>query len=470
MLVAALLLVGPATRPAAAIVGGTPAGVIHAPWQAGITIGSTLCGGAIVGDRTVVTAAHCVVGADGSTPVVPGDVLVTAGASDLLHPAASAGAQQRAVGSVVVHPYYSRAEWQDDVALLRLATPLNLGAEGVRSIPLVPTMTDPVPGTAATITGYGQSQVGTGLSSDGLLRAARATIAESDDRNCSLQGGGAVHVCVTPGASGSCYGDSGGPLTAGSPAVLLATVEGGISPGCGVAGNRYANLAAPELRAFVDGETAIPIAPRGGDGTPDPPRLAGPARVGETLSCLPGTWTGSPSFTYTFSGGGRVQAGATSNYALGPADAGRQIACAVTARNAGGAVTARAAPSMPVALPALPAATATPRRPAVTTFSLKCRHRRCRLSLDVADPASATIAPRLRVTSVQPVRICRRGRCRDRSAWRTLRARRPGPAVGRFRATTSGLRRGRVEFRVTAISAVSGLRSQVAKRRAWVRP
>ncbi len=68
--------------------------------------------------------------------------------------------------------------------------------------------------------------------------------------------------------------------------------------------------------------------------------------VGQTLSCEPGVWSNSPTFTYVFidSRGGRVlQEGSSSTYALAAADIGRSILCEVLAANAGGTGVERTA-------------------------------------------------------------------------------------------------------------------------------
>ena len=61
--------------------------------------------------------------------------------------------------------------------------------------------------------------------------------------------------------------------------------------------------------------------------------------VRETLSCEPGGWSNSPTFTYVFidSNDGEVlQQGPSPTYTLTKADIGRSILCEVLAANAGG--------------------------------------------------------------------------------------------------------------------------------------
>ena len=44
------------------IVGGEAAGAGEWPWQAFVTVGSRECGGTIISDKCVLTAAHCTQG------------------------------------------------------------------------------------------------------------------------------------------------------------------------------------------------------------------------------------------------------------------------------------------------------------------------------------------------------------------------------------------------------------------------
>jgi hypothetical protein len=75
-----------------------------------------------------------------------------------------------------------------------------------------------------------------------------------------------------------------------------------------------------------------------------PPQVSGNPAVGETLSCSPGTWSGSPApaFTYRWvrDPGRPTEAGielaATSTYDVVAEDAGHPLACEVTATNGAG--------------------------------------------------------------------------------------------------------------------------------------
>ena len=102
-----------------------------------------------------------------------------------------------------------------------------------------------------------------------------------------------------------------------------------------------------------------------------PQNTAPPAISGtQTLTCNPGTWTGSPAPTLTIEwlrDGTVIATGAT--YALTAADAGHVITCRVTATNQGGSATATSDPVNPPApVPtAIPTPVATPKPIATPT-------------------------------------------------------------------------------------------------------
>jgi surface antigen len=91
----------------------------------------------------------------------------------------------------------------------------------------------------------------------------------------------------------------------------------------------------------------------------DPPRItggvkAGEARVGDALSCDPGTWTAtpSPSFEYRWLRGASQIAAATSEgYEVQPADEGHALVCEVRAANDAGSAALTSTPVQVATLP-----------------------------------------------------------------------------------------------------------------------
>jgi hypothetical protein len=89
-----------------------------------------------------------------------------------------------------------------------------------------------------------------------------------------------------------------------------------------------------------------------------PPSISGTPAVGNTLTCLEGSWTNSPTgFTYQWNRDGAPIAGATGQtYVVQAADQGHTLTCTVTASNAAGSSSPSTSAGLLVPLP--PAAAA----------------------------------------------------------------------------------------------------------------
>lgn len=210
-LLAALLAAGSGAAVLAAqprIVGGTVAAANAWPWQVQISNGGKhWCGGALLSERWVVTAAHCVQGQSVDTMEVR--------AGSLLR---EVGGQTRAVQRGIFHPDFGIAATYDhDIALLELAAPVNLAAStqaiaplrSFEEVVLAPT------GTLATVTGWGTT--GQGIYASNLLQASMPLWSAPE---CRLHTGFMATeitdnmLCAGELAGGkdACQGDSGGPL------------------------------------------------------------------------------------------------------------------------------------------------------------------------------------------------------------------------------------------------------------------
>jgi len=207
--------------------------------------------------------------------------------------------------------------------------------------------------TAVNVAGFGQEDPLT-EELNGTLNLIRMEIVPSQE--CGGEAD-ALFVCARVPDGSVCFGDSGSGLTtSGSPATL-AGVTNTVEEKCadGALGG-FANVAAPEIRDFIEGSETPPRAPRGGAGL----TIRGIVMAGHSLMCEPGSWTNSPTVTYTYidsTGGQVLQSGSSDTYALTAADVGHTILCEVKAANAGGTAIVRSMP-LPAVEPA-PASTIT---------------------------------------------------------------------------------------------------------------
>ena len=214
-LVVAALCAAMAAAPAAGVVGGAaPADPAAWPWAVALLdaanpdpVAAEVCTGTLIRGEWVLTAAHCVVGADGGV-ADPAGVQVGAGAADL---AALTPDRRLPVSRVVVYPGYTPSRFGRDVALLRLARPSGL---------------PPAALGAGFRTGSLKGWVaGFGLGDGGATTLLTGRISVSTPRACArytrtLPASAFPHspwgtVCGTLPSSlepSACFGDSGGPL------------------------------------------------------------------------------------------------------------------------------------------------------------------------------------------------------------------------------------------------------------------
>ncbi len=382
------------------IVGGERITISEAPWQVDVWSedGTSVsdCGGAILDELTILTAAHCVEGTTPGNPPTKGGLAVWAGTSSVSAKTASPTdrlrLQERRVVSARVHPQWRRrVEATGDLAVLRLASPLELDGRRVAAIPLAPELPVPVAGPMLvddqlTVTGYGLTSGGTGGTSDGRLR--RLAIRAVDPDACGDLDN-AIELCAVTAAGSACSGDSGGPVVAPGP-VLVGIVSNG-PRSCPPGGaNRYVNLAAPENRAFVLGDPSPPVAPR----RRIPARFATPTdalRVGDTLTCDGGTFAGDEdrSTAITTSDGATLLlvSGRTAALQLTADLVGQQLRCRGYGRSAGG-----------VALSNL-VTTDGPVRAAAAPAPARCASARTGVPLVVEAPSSASPGSRITVAA-----------------------------------------------------------------------
>ena len=110
--------------PQARIIGGETADTGAWAWTVSILIDSSnLCGGSILSSEWIITAAHCVHDLSAS------QIVVHAGSNIVW-----SGTQVRQVSQVIIHPFYSTNTFANDIALLRLESPLYMSAPGVGQI------------------------------------------------------------------------------------------------------------------------------------------------------------------------------------------------------------------------------------------------------------------------------------------------------------------------------------------------
>ncbi|MCT2584678.1 S1 family peptidase [Actinophytocola gossypii] len=204
------------------IVGGSRASIADHSYMVYLATvdGFQYCGGSLVAEDKVITAAHCVAGER------PADITVVAGREDkqsetgLISP----------VASLWVHPDFTDVRDGADVAVLTLREPLPyrpIERAGADDAALYEA------GKPGLILGWGRTTAG-GEPSRFLLGAEVPLVADADCANSYSTFKAESMICagLPEGGVDSCQGDSGGPLVV--EGVLVGITSWG--EGCALAG------------------------------------------------------------------------------------------------------------------------------------------------------------------------------------------------------------------------------------------
>lgn len=422
---AALTIFAALAPPAQAVVGGGEATPGAYPWMIALVDAphadaneGQFCGATLIAPTMALTAAHCVEEASAR------DLHVVIGRHRLSDRAAG---QRIAVAAIASHPQVDLLNLRNDVALLRLASPaagapirlVAAGDEGFWT-----------PGTIAKAIGWGQLHANRPYVPDPLFETDVPIVADSDctvaygrffDARSMICAGGGMPPGPVPD---TCNGDSGGPLVVSSGGEWLhigATSWGDI---CGEPRFPGVYSRTFPLLSFIT--SANPVFRPSNEVLPS---VRGIPKPGQTLSCDPGRWSGSPAtFTYRwlsmpadvptsvppFPGPPKatkpkpnngivdlgfwipIEGATKPTYTVAETDLGNKLACEVTGRNAGGSSFAQTPAVGPVELDPPPAR---PRRgdrfaPKALTVGSRCyrkrmrKHRfvrRCQVLLRVTD-------------------------------------------------------------------------------------
>jgi len=191
------------------IVGGGAAQKGEWPMMAYVTMGEkdggsyTLCGGTILTDQCVLTAAHCISKSKAS------EIRVYGGVHERSKRFSDPAVQIRDVVKSVAHKNFGNSEYSD-VGVLKLSKKFTLNKRV--NTACLPNPANTYAGVKGTAVGWGRTSHG-GSTSDVLKDVSYPII--SNQACNSIPGGFSVYssyICAKSSNSGTCGGDSGGPL------------------------------------------------------------------------------------------------------------------------------------------------------------------------------------------------------------------------------------------------------------------
>ncbi|XP_034943315.1 serine protease filzig [Chelonus insularis] len=219
----------------ARVVGGKSATFGEWPWQVLVREATWLglftknkCGGVLITDKYVITAAHCQPGFLASLVAVFGEF-------DISGELESRRSVSRNVRRVIVHRAYNPATFENDLAILELESPIEFDAH---IVPIcMPEDGIDFTGKVATVTGWGRVKYNGGVPS--VLQEVQVPIIENSVCQDMFRTAGHSKLILDSflcagyanGQKDSCEGDSGGPLMMERPDgkwFLVGTVSHGI--------------------------------------------------------------------------------------------------------------------------------------------------------------------------------------------------------------------------------------------------
>lgn len=193
------------------IIEGVPCQKGSHPWQVALLRGSQLhCGGVLVNQMWVLTAAHCKMN----------EYTVYMGSDRL----SDRGAQKIRATRSFVHPNYSTQTHVNDIMLVKLSSRARLSSN-VRKVNL-PSRCEP-PGTTCTVSGWGTTTSPDVTYPTELMCTDVRLISSQDCKNVykDLLGKSMLCAGIPNSKTNACNGDSGGPL------MCKGTVQGLVSWG-----------------------------------------------------------------------------------------------------------------------------------------------------------------------------------------------------------------------------------------------
>ncbi|CAB1456522.1 unnamed protein product [Pleuronectes platessa] len=187
------------------IIGGQTATPGDWPWQVSLVMdGAHGCGGSLINDQWVMTAAHCITGS-GS------DVTVYLGRFNQSGP--NPNEVSRTIAQAECHPSYDTLTYENDICLLKLSSPVNF-TDYIQPVCLADANSILHSGVSTWVAGWGNTRPN-GWSASDTLQEANLDIVGNKECQCnSIYDITDKMICawVRAGGIDSCQGDSGGGL------------------------------------------------------------------------------------------------------------------------------------------------------------------------------------------------------------------------------------------------------------------
>ncbi|XP_038143516.1 tryptase-like [Cyprinodon tularosa] len=195
------------------IIGGQDAQPGAWPWQVYFTTNDSSCGGSLINDQWVLTAAHCINRDD----LYHTDVHLGVSQLDVSSP----NKLTRKLSEIICHPDYHSYTSENDICLLKLSAPINF-TNYIQPVCLASENSTFHDGVTSLVTGFGVTDSG----QTSTLQEVEVPIVGNNRCTCYYQDLFNIYLLLfedldtnnylcaglQQGGKDSCQGDSGGPL------------------------------------------------------------------------------------------------------------------------------------------------------------------------------------------------------------------------------------------------------------------
>ncbi|XP_073839025.1 serine protease 1-like [Musca autumnalis] len=209
------------------ITNGKDASAGQFPYQVGLSLkvsstSSSWCGGSLIGNKWVLTAAHCT---DGISSVTVYLGATTRTSPEVTHTVSKS--------DIIIHSGWNANTLKNDISLIKIpSTSYTTKIKAVK-LPAIASSYSTYAGDTAIASGWGRTSDSSTAVATKLQYAEMKVITNSV---CQSTFGSTItssNICVsTPNGVSTCNGDSGGPLVLKSSSVQIGLTSFGSAAGC----------------------------------------------------------------------------------------------------------------------------------------------------------------------------------------------------------------------------------------------